>query len=140
MAFQPNQEYAATISSCVTTQDKNGNSEIHVGVEKGKDLATYKLKFKNSDEKKKSLAFAMSFGADRIKLRNPAYLEQWLNGLCGIECFIRTKAWEIDNRSGVYIDQISPAPFVPSVVAIAKAFESMGQSEQLPVTDDDVPY
>lgn len=137
MAFEPNKEYKAEITSYSLTEDNDGKPEIHIGVGLGPSGATYKMKFNSEEAKKKSLCFALRFGAERGRLSNPAYLEQWGLGLTGRECHIRTKQWEMNSKTGVFISQISPKPFLPVAVAVASAFNSLASLE---ILDDDLPF
>lgn len=138
MAFQPNQEYKAEISSYQLTEDNDGKPEIHIGVTgDDKSAILYKLKFGKDEEKKRSLGFAVRFGADRTRLSKEAYLEQWGHSLIGKDCFIRTKQWEMNGKTGVFVAQISPKAFPPVASAVAKAFGSL---ESLGVSDEDLPY
>lgn len=137
MAFQPDKEYKASIGSYSLTEDNDGRPEIHIGVIEGNNSIIYKMKFGKDTEKKKSLSFALRFGADRNRLHVPAYLEQWGNGLVGSECYIRTKAWEIDGKSGVYVNQISPKPFPPVVAAVASIFGGMDAAN---IAEDELPF
>jgi len=137
MSFQPNTEYKAEISAYSLVEDNDGKPEIHIGLTQGSNSITYKLKFGKDEEKKRSLGFAVRFGADRARLHLPAYLEQWGHGLIGLECHIRTKPWEMNGRVGVFVSQISTKPFPPVAVAVAEAFGSMSSLE---ISDDDLPF
>lgn len=136
MAFQPDQEYKAEIASYRLAEDNNGKPEIHIGVSQGSSAVIYKLKFVSKETKQRALEFALRFGADRAKLNNAAYLEQWGLGLIGRDCWIQTKAWEMDGKTGVFVSKISPKPFPPLASAVAAMFNSMTSLE---LTDDDMP-
>ena len=136
MAFHPNQDHKAEISSFSMVEDNDGKPEIHFGVTDGKDGAIFKLKFKDKDAIRKSVEFALKFGADKARLKAPAYVEQWGHGLIGKTCYFRTKEWEMNGKTGVFISQMSPIPFPPVAAAVSSAFASVADS----MADGETPF
>lgn len=151
MAFQPNQEYQTVIAGVSHEEDNDGNAEIHLHIGDGSGSLAYKLKWKTEDEETRSLEVLTSLGIDTRRMTSQSYIDGLGAILSGKEVFIRTKAWEMNGRTGVFIKQLSPTPFLSPSKAIASKISRILTSKKaaisptatpldLGVSDDDIPF
>jgi len=150
MAFQPDQTYEVRISGVVAKEDNDGNPEFHlICREPGRDQAIpYKLKLRTKDQVIKARDVVMLFGIDPKSLASAAYIESALEAsLMDRPAFIRTAAWEMNGKTGVYAQRISPTLFESPAALIAKKFAKlagtsapMGAAPSAEISDDDIPF
>jgi len=149
MAFQPDQEYRTVIAGVSQTEDNDGHPELHLHIGEGSASVPYKLKWKTKDEVIRSRDALLALGVDTKKMTSASYVEGLGAMLTGKEVFIRTKAWEFNGRTGVFIKQLSPTPFEPISKAISGKITRLLASEgalptspqaPAPVDDGDVPF
>jgi len=149
MAFQPDQNYEVRISGVVAKEDNDGNPEFHlICREPGKEQTLpYKLKLRTKEQVVKARDVVTSFGIDTKSLASAAYIESALEAsLMDRPAFIRTAAWEMNGKTGVYVQRISPTPFEAPSALIAKKFAKLAgiatptSTPAAEIDDDDLPF